>query len=132
MGGSLFDRLTRGEAGGRMDEDESIRHHLLRMLTTRQGAVQALPDYGLPDLNDLSLSRAEVTRRCCVAIEQCIAAYEPRLQNVRVGYMHAEDDRFAMCFRIEGVRPGLGGGQIPWSWSVTMDGDQVRGARDFL
>lgn len=128
MAGSLFDRLTRGEAGVRMDEDESIRRHLLRMLTTRQGAVQALPDYGLPDLNDLSLSRAEVIRRCCVAIERCITAYEPRLGSVRVGYVHAEDDRFAMCFRIEAVRPGLGGGQVPWRWSLTMDGDQVKGA----
>lgn len=44
MAGSLFDRLTRGDEGARMSEDESIRLHLLRLLTARQGSVQALPD----------------------------------------------------------------------------------------
>jgi type VI secretion system protein len=126
MAGSLFDRLTRGEAGLRMDEDESIRRHLMRMLTTRQGAVQALPDYGLPDLNDLSLSRAEVIRRCCSAIEECIAGYEPRLHGAKVGYMHLEEDQFTMAFRIEAMRVDCEGRQIPWRWSVVMDGDQVK------
>ena len=126
MAGSLFDRLTRGEAGLLMDEDESIRRHLLRMLTTRQGAVQALPDYGLPDLNDLSLSRAEVIRRCCTAIEKCIAGFEPRLHGAKVGYVHLEDDLFVMAFRIEAMRMDCEGRQIPWRWSVVMDGDQVK------
>ena len=35
MAGSLFDRLTRGDEGARMSEDESIRLHLLRLLTAR-------------------------------------------------------------------------------------------------
>ena len=39
MPGSLFDRMTRGEEGARMSEDESIRLHLLRLLTARQGSV---------------------------------------------------------------------------------------------
>ncbi len=50
MPGSLFERITLGTAGERMDEDESIRRHILRMFTARQGSVQALPDYGLPTL----------------------------------------------------------------------------------
>lgn len=128
MAGSLFDRLTRGEAGLRMDEDESIRLHLMRMLTTRQGAVQALPDYGLPDLNDLSLSRAEVIRQCCAAIEKCIAGYEPRLQGAKVGYLHLEESQFVMAFRIEAMRTDADGRQVPWRWAVVMDGDQVKGA----
>jgi len=126
--GSLFDRLTRGEAGLRMDEDESIRLHLLRMLTTRQGAVQALPDYGLPDLNDLSLSRAEVIRQCCTAIEKCITGYEPRLRGAKVASAPLEDGLLHMAFRIEAIREGSDGTQVPWRWSIVMDGDQVRGA----
>ena len=128
MTGSLFDRLTRGEDGLRMDDDESIRRHLLRMLTTRQGAVQALPDYGLPDLNDLSLSRAEVVRQCCRAIEECVAKYEPRLVNASVRQAHLDDGQFAMGFHIEAVRQDAQGRQFPWRWSVVMDGEQVRGA----
>lgn len=128
MAGSLFDRLVRGDAGAHMDEDESIRLHLLRMLTTRQGAVQALPDYGLPDLNDLSLSRAEVIRQCCLAIEGCIEKYEPRLCGVIVSHTPLDEGQFAMGFRIEAVRLCSDGSQVPWRWSVTMDGAQVRGA----
>ena len=128
MAGSLFDRLTRGEAGLRMGEDESIRLHLLRMLTTRQGAVQALPDYGLPDLNDLSLSRAEIIRQCCMAIEKCIAGYEPRLRGARVAYAPLDDGQLHMAFRIEAIREDSDGMQVPWRWSIVMDGDQVRGA----
>ena len=70
MAGSLFDRLTRGDEGARMSEDESIRLHLLRLLTARQGSVQALPDYGLPDLNDLTLSRAELILETCRAVKK--------------------------------------------------------------
>jgi type VI secretion system protein len=126
MAGSLFDRLTRGEPGRRMDDDESIRLHLLRMLTTRQGAAQALPDYGLPDLNDLSLSRAEVALQCCAAIEMCISQYEPRLAGAKVRYASLDDGLFAMGFHIEAMRVEADGRLIPWSWSVVMDGDQVR------
>lgn len=127
MAGSLFDRLTRREAGLRMDDEESIRLHLLRMLMTRQGAVQALPDYGLPDLNDLTLSRAEVVRQCCTAIESCIAKYEPRLRGVKVRHVPLDDGRFAMGFLIEAMRLDATGGLEEWRWSVVMDGDQVRG-----
>lgn len=111
-----------------MDEDESIRLHLLRMLTTRQGAVQALPDYGLPDLNDLSLSRAEVVRQCCLAIEKCIAKFEPRLRGATVAHVSIDEGQFNMGFRIEAMREDSDGTQVPWRWSVVMDGDQVRGA----
>jgi len=127
VAGSLFDRLTRGAAGVRMDDDESIRVHLLRMLLTRQGAVQALPDYGLPDLNDLSLSRAEIIHQCCSSIAACIRKYEPRLQDVKVRHVELDESRFTMAFFIEAVRMRPDGGLVPWSWSVVVDGVQVRG-----
>ena len=84
MAGSLFERLTLGQAGMEMSDDESIRHNLSRVLGTRQGAVQALPDYGLPDINDLTLSRSELQTMLSSAIERLIALYEPRLRNPRV------------------------------------------------
>ncbi len=127
MAGSLFDRLTRGHAGLCMDDDESIRLHLLRMLTTRQGAVQSLPDYGLPDLNDLSMSRAEVILQCCAAISSCVAKYEPRLIAVDVQYVQQEDAQFTMAFRIKATRVDDSGAHVPWQWSVAMDGARMRG-----
>ena len=84
MAGSLFEKLTLGQPGMGMSEDESIRHNLSRVLGTRQGAVQALPDYGLPDLNDLTLSRSELQNMLSSAIERLIIHYEPRLRNPQV------------------------------------------------
>ena len=88
MAGSLFEKLTLGQPGMGMSEDESIRHNLSRVLGTRQGAVQALPDYGLPDLNDLTLSRSELQNMLSSAIERLIIHYEPR-QSAGCGPAHA-------------------------------------------
>ena len=125
MAGSLFDRLTRGEEGARMDEDESIRLHLLRLLTTRQGAVQSLPDYGLPDLNDLTLSRAELIAQTCAGIEECVRQYEPRLSEVEVTPALDEEMPFTMGIHIQAVKIGVDGSKEPWQWNLNMDGNRI-------
>ena len=54
---SLFERLDSGV--GRSPQGcavASVANHLAKMLSTRVGSVQTLPDYGLPDLNDMRLS----------------------------------------------------------------------------
>jgi len=128
MAGSLFDRLTRGEAGTRLGEDESIRLHLLRMLIARQGSVQALPDYGLPDINDLTLSRAELLQNTCLAIKQCIERYEPRLTEVEVHHLPSAglQSAFTMGFHIKALILDAQGGLTPWQWNLSLDGDKVR------
>jgi type VI secretion system protein len=126
VAGSLFDRLTKGKVGMLMKDDESIRLHLLRMLNTRQGAVQCLPDYGLPDLNDLSVSRAEVIRQCCISLSQSIEQYEPRLIDVEVHHIPLED-QFTMSFRVKAMRVADTGAHVPWHWSVSLEGGRVRG-----
>lgn len=126
MPGSLFDRMTRGEEGARMSEDESIRLHLLRLLTARQGSVQALPDYGLPDLNDLTLSRAELISETCSAVQACIRRYEPRLTEVRVIPQSLSESLFAMGFRITALKRAPDGKTSPWQWDIAMNGDKVR------
>jgi type VI secretion system protein len=125
VAGSLFDRLTQGAIGARMDEDESIRMHLLRMLTIRQGAVQSLPDYGLPDLNDLTLSRAELIQQGCAAITACIEKYEPRLCSVKVEHAPEEEFPFTMGLRIYAMKIAADGSQHPWQWALSISGSKV-------
>lgn len=129
MAGSLFERITLGEAGARMDEDDSIRSNLVRMFTARQGSVQAAPDYGLPDLNDLTLSRAELIQENCKAIRDCIARYEPRLSEAEVEHIELEDMHFTQGFRISALKRDSLGRLVPWHWTITMDGEKVRGRR---
>lgn len=110
MAGSLFERLTLGAAGADMDEDDSIRKNLTRVLGTRRGAVQSLPDYGLPDLNDLTMSRSELQTALCGAIEQLVTLYEPRLRAPRVAALpQSQDAPFTMFFSIKADKIGRDG-----------------------
>lgn len=127
MAGSLFERLTLGQAGQEMSEDESIRRNLSRVLGTRQGAVQSLPDYGLPDINDLTLSRSELQIMLSSAIERLIASYEPRLRNPQVAGLPMNDaSPFTLRFSIQAERIRQDGRSEPWAWTVAVDEGKYR------
>lgn len=79
----------------------SVAAHLGKMLSTRAGSVQTLPDYGLPDLNDMRLSLHESLSQSRVLIERFIRAYEPRLTNVRVRVLPRSSEPLTLAFAIE-------------------------------
>lgn len=81
----------------------SVAAHLTKMLSTRAGSVQTLPDYGLPDLNDMHLSLHDSLSQARRAIERFIEAYEPRLSDVQVIALPPEHDQLRLSFRIEGL-----------------------------
>lgn len=127
MAPSLFDRLANGHSPSKRDEDESVRRHLLRMFTTRQGSVQALPGYGLPDLNDINLTKSEILYLSCRAIEQCINLYEPRLESVRVNAATA-DNNLALQFSISAMLKDGRGNLAPWNWRIELNGNKIKEA----
>lgn len=129
MRGSLFDRITRGHIDPQIDEDESIRLHLIRMFTARQGSVQSLPDYGLPDLNDLTLSRAELISTTCLAIQKCIESYEPRLMCIKVTHRQTEQStvNFSIEVNITAKKKGIFGSNSLWDYTISLDGNKVQG-----
>jgi type VI secretion system protein len=71
------------------------------MLSIRAGSVQTLPDYGLPDLNDMNRSLHESLSQSRLLIERFIRAYEPRLKHVRVTALPRDHDPLAQAFAIE-------------------------------
>lgn len=105
---SLFERLG-GEVprpiGGSLEASimVSVAAHLGKMLNTRAGSVQTLPDYGLPDLNDMRLSLHESLSQARFLIERFIESYEPRLSNVRVAALPRDQDPLSLSFVIEGA-----------------------------
>ena len=122
MAGSLFDRITLGEAGMKMDEDESIRLHIERIFTSRQGSVPTLPDdYGLPDLNDLTLSRYELSQKNCRIMTMCIKKYEKRLINPKVTEKTSQDKPFIQQFVIAAQKSGEDGSLTPWHLEITIE-----------
>jgi type VI secretion system protein len=127
MAGSLYERLVMGAQAMLIDEDESIRNHLERMLGTRQGALLTLPDdYGIPDLNDLNMSRSELQFYCCRAIEACIDKYEPRLTNIKVMQEPIEEGSFNMTFTIKALRVSSEGKLSSWNNKVFFDGKELK------
>lgn len=123
MSGSLFERLSMNAP---LSDDNSIRNHLMRMLTTRQGAVQTKPDYGLPDINDLTMSRSELTAHICSAIEHCIQAYEPRLTQAKVVALPVSDNSpMRLNFSIKAQKIHNDGRQTPWNWHISLDGEVI-------
>jgi type VI secretion system protein len=81
----------------------SVASHLGKMLSTRAGSVQTLPDYGLPDLNDMRLSLHESLSQARLLVERFIQAYEPRLANVRVTVLPRDHDPLTLAFDIQGA-----------------------------
>lgn len=126
MAGSLFDRMTLGAAGLAMDEDESIRLHIERMFISRQGSVPTLPDdYGLPDLNDLTLSKYELAQKNCHAMTECIKKYEKRLVNPEVHEKTEQDKPFIQQFEIIAHKENTDGALTPWRWVMTFENGRV-------
>lgn len=126
MAGSLFERLTLGQEEAVPNEDVSIRNNLSRILGMHQGAVQALPDCGLPDFNDLRMSRSELQMALCTAIEHNILCYEPRLCKPSVTSLpQSADAPFTMFFSIQATKVGPNG-KTPWTWDVSIDGGKLR------
>lgn len=129
--GSLFERLG-GAAGQRTGWSRevavmaSVAAHLAKMLSTRAGSVQTLPDYGLPDLNDMRLSLHDSLQQARSAIERFIEAYEPRLRQVRVVSLPRDHDPLSLNFAIEGLLE-VDGLRRQVSFAARLDGSgQVR------
>lgn len=64
----------------------SIKDHLSRLLNARLGAMEHLPDYGLPDISHMYQKLPYSLDDMVNAIRKSILKYEPRLKQVDVHY----------------------------------------------
>ena len=104
----------------------SVTAQLTRMLSTRAGSVQTLPDYGLPDLNDMRVSLHTALSQARQSIETFIEQYEPRLTQVRVVSFPHGPHPLRLSFAIEALLE-VEGLRRQVSFSAQLDGSgQVR------
>jgi type VI secretion system protein len=61
-----------------------LQKHLLQLLNTRKGSVSYLPDYGLPDLNEIYQNLPESMGDLVSEVKNLILKYETRLTNVNI------------------------------------------------
>ncbi|PCJ34476.1 MAG: type VI secretion system baseplate subunit TssE [Moraxellaceae bacterium] len=106
---SLLDRIEQeivpGSYTTQFDQDlqlQNVIDNVQRMLNVREGSVLALPDYGMPDFNDVVKEFPDAINRIQQAITRFIETYEPRLQSVYVHYVHDVDQPLLLRFVITG------------------------------
>lgn len=96
---------------GRSGLKESVRRELEMLLNTRTSLPagrlllreRSVIDYGVPDCSMFSPRSFEDRARLADIIRRAIAAYEPRLADVRVTVELAPGDELAMSVRIEAM-----------------------------
>ena len=117
----LFERLSDSEPRSREEEaqpfrvhdvralKESVRQELARLLNTRRhlrtepgGGGMTVLDYGLPDFSPLSASSGDDQNRLAAEVAAAVAAFEPRLSDVRVRVERLRGEDRALLLRVEG------------------------------
>lgn len=104
---SLFQRLEKKRASVySMNVDhqsmvESVKSNLQQMLNVREGSVSALPDYGMPDFNDLVYEFPDAIYQLQVAIKQFLLRYEPRIDDVLVSYVPDNSQPLQLKYQVD-------------------------------
>ena len=84
---TLFEIITSDNKGG--DHNictcvNSICWHLEKLLNTRQGSLNHIPKYGLPDINEVYRFMPESIDKFSQELIHIIGKYEPRLKSLRI------------------------------------------------
>jgi len=120
--------LRRVEATATEDLDalmDSVRLHLGRLLNARHEMSEAVPDYGLPAMNDLIVDVTKADAAIEDAIRSTIEKYEPRLRRVKVSRVEDEEHRHTMVFRVDAILVSRSGEHKVWYQT------EVTGAGEF-
>ncbi len=87
-----------------LSEDEKLRRSIienLRMvLSTRQGSVQHLPDFGMPDILQLYFDSGNSIDPVKKQIRDIILKYEPRIDDVQVQKFDFDQEKMRISIKI--------------------------------
>ena len=100
---------------------QSVLAHLQNMFNVRQGSVMTLPDYGLPDLNDVTNRHRDTFNEIRKSIRYSINQYEPRLKRIKVSHHPDEENPLTMRFEIS-AQLLLGEESKPITFETRYDG----------
>ncbi len=79
---------------------KSIENHLSLLFNARQGSLQHLPNYGLPDLQKIYQDLPDSLNWFARQIKEVIDRYEPRLNHVVVKYKARNQIEYVIYFEI--------------------------------
>lgn len=81
---------------------DSVTTNIQNMLNVRLGSVKALPEFGMPDFNDVVNQFPDAIQYIRNCIQHFVETYEPRLESVSVHYVHDPEQPLHMKYAIEG------------------------------
>ena len=124
-GPSLLARIRKPDpvgSGRRQATEEETRRsvldHLRAMCTTRHGTMTTLPDYGVADVSEMIHAFPDAIAEMARSIRHTIQMYEPRLTNVRIKHIPADD----LTLRYElTAQLVTGNAKIPVEFETTID-----------
>ena len=93
--GSYFDLFSE-EKKWRLSVVENLR----KILQSRQGSVEHLPDFGLPDIFQMYIESGYSFDNLKKKIRDTILKYEPRIASVKVEEPHFDKDNMHISLRI--------------------------------
>jgi len=102
---------------------DPIRDHLTLLLNAHQGAVEHLPDYGMPDMASFYADYPASLTGLRKAVEKLIQTYEPRLLNPKVQLIEADTGEFRVSLIISGeIEESDGGSRVTYRTTIFNDG----------
>jgi len=102
---------------------DPIRNHLGLLLNARQGSIEHLPDYGMPDMASFYADYPASLAGLRTAVEELIQKYEPRLQNAQVRLIEADSGEFRVSLTITGeIEEAEGGSRVTYRTTIHRDG----------
>ena len=79
---------------------QSIADHISRLLNSRQGALQAAPEYGLTDSSLIYANQAAAREQLRAEIAQTVLRHEPRVAAVQVKARPSASEDFLHTYQI--------------------------------
>jgi len=108
---SLFERLEAAREPGVGSPEtiparslpDSVLINVRAILNARQGCCETRPDYGMPDLNDISREASETIPAIARAVKLQLETFEPRLRQVQVRPLPLSDAPGEFAFAVSAV-----------------------------
>lgn len=111
---SLYEMLTGNFTGGldlhNVSEENqvilSVLDNMQRILNARQGALNHIPDYGLPDMTKILQGMPGTAHELMGTLSAVLLKYEPRLKSITVVMMDQEipgELRYAIDAELKGI-----------------------------
>jgi type VI secretion system protein len=97
---------------------DSVLRHLKMICETRAGTMLTCPDYGTATVSEMVHSFPDAIAEMARAIRHTIQSYEPRLQNVKLTHMPAED--LTLRYEISGYLV-TDGAKVPVQFETSLD-----------